>query len=310
MALILSPVIIEVESGWTMALWIGAVVMGAGLLFFILYIMADRKYFRSPQTGSLLDADEQFNFGDIWKLLTNKSFIYISLLCVTFYSAVFPFQAFCPDFLHNKFGLSLQTSGFLTSTIIWGTILFTPLFGLFVDRKGKRATLMFYGSGMLLLVHLSLALTDLTPFIAMFVLGIAFSLVPSAMWPAVARLVDEKQLGTAYGIMTSIQNLGLFSFPILAGMITDSINADTVWQLIASATAAIPFLPEFFISGNLGSFILTFADTQGISPLALDYTETILMFAGLGFVGFLLAYLLKREDARTGNGCLELPEIE
>ena len=130
------------------------------------------------------------------------------------------------------------------------------------------------------------------------------------MWPSVARLVEERQLGTAYGVMTAIQNLGLFAFPIFAGTITDSINGDTVWQLIASATVAIPFLPEFFISGNLGSFILTFADTQGLSPLALDYTETILMFAGLGFVGFLLAYLLKREDARTGNNSLELPEME
>ena len=115
MALILSPVIIEVESGWTTALWIGAVVMGSGLLFFILYIMADRKFFKSPVKGSLLDANEQFNFRDIWNLLTNKSFIYISLLCVTFYSAVFPFQAFCPDFLHNEFGLSLQISGVLTA---------------------------------------------------------------------------------------------------------------------------------------------------------------------------------------------------
>ncbi len=264
--------------GWTSALWFATILMGTGLLFFIIYVMFDRAYDRSSRAGSLLDEDERFQVSDITDLLKNKAFIYISMLCVTFYSAVFPFQAYCPDFLHNKFGLSQNVSGTLTSVIIWGTIVFTPLFGYLVDKKGKRATLMVFGSGMLLAVHLSLALTYLTPFVAMFVLGIAFSLVPAAMWPGVARVVEEKRLGTAYGLMTWIQNLGLFAFPTLAGWVLDATNPTVKPELVEAGKASY------------------------------DYTYTVLMFATLGLAGFLFSFLLKREDAKSGDR-LELPEI-
>jgi MFS family permease len=278
-ALILSPVLIETGAGWTLALWVAAMLMGIAVIFFVVYMFYDKKYTPAEKKGSLLDADERFSFSDITGVLKNKSFILISLLCLTFYSAVFPFQAYCPDFLHNKFGVSLKMSGMLSSLIIWGTILFTPLFGWFVDRKGKRATLMFYGSGMLVAAHLILSLTHLTPYVSMFIIGIAFSLVPAAMWPAVARIVEEKRLGTAYGIMTSIQNLGLFAFPIIAGAITDTVNKGITPDMLKTGDAA------------------------------LDYTYTIVMFAGLGLLGFLFAYLLKREDLRAGER-LELPEME
>lgn len=277
-ALIFSPILIETNTGWTLALWVAALLMGMGLMFFIVYMAYDKKYTSAEREGSLLNADEKFNMGDIFGLLKNKSFILISLLCVTFYSAVFPFQAYCPDFLHNKFAVSLKMSGMLSSLIIWGTIVFTPIFGYFVDKKGKRATLMFYGSGMLLIAHLVLSLTSLTPYIAMFIIGIGFSLVPAAMWPGVARIVEEKRLGTAYGIMTSIQNLGLFVFPILAGAITDAVNKDIT--------------PEMLKQGA-----------------TLDYTYTILMFAGLGLLGFLYAFFLKRDDAKKPNHPLEMPEM-
>ncbi|MGD2085988.1 MAG: MFS transporter [Candidatus Aminicenantes bacterium] len=278
-ALIFSPMLIETTSGWTLALWVAALLMGIGLIFFIVYMAYDKKYTPAEKTGSLLDADERFKMGDIVGLLKNKSFILISLLCVTFYSAVFPFQAYCPDFLHNKFGVTLKMSGILSSLIIWGTIVFTPIFGYFVDKKGKRATLMFYGSGMLLVAHLVLSLTYLTPYIAMFIIGIGFSLVPAAMWPGVARIVEEKRLGTAYGIMTSIQNLGLFVFPIIAGAITDAVNKDIT--------------PEMLEQGA-----------------TLDYTYTILMFAGLGLLGFLYAFFLKRDDAKKTHHPLEMPEMD
>jgi MFS family permease len=137
---------------------------------------------------------------------------------------------------------------------------------------------MFYGSGMLLIAHLVLSLTFLTPYVAMFIIGIGFSLVPAAMWPGVARIVEEKRLGTAYGIMTSIQNLGLFVFPILAGAITDAVNKDIT--------------PEMLKQGA-----------------TLDYTYTILMFAGLGLLGFLYAYFLKRDDGKNPDHPLEMPEM-
>lgn len=279
-ALIVSPLLIETDTGWTLALWVGALMMGLGFLVFLVYMFYDKKLTPVEKKGALLDADERFKFSDIVDLLKNKAFIYITLLCVTFYSAVFPFQAFCPDFLHNKFNLSLKMSGILSSLIIWGTIVFTPIFGKFVDRRGKRASLMFYGSVMLFVAHLTLSLTSLTPYVAMFIIGIGFSLVPAAMWPAVARIVEEKRLGTAYGIMTSVQNLGLFAFPILAGKITDMVNKGITNEMLSSGTAV------------------------------LDYTYTIIMFAGLGLLGFFFAYLLKREDKLRPEFGLELPETK
>jgi nitrate/nitrite transporter NarK len=274
-ALILSPRLIEAQAGWTTAVWAAALLMGIGLLFFVIYAIYDRKLTPPRPPQERLPEDERFSARDLKDLLSNRAFIVIALLCVTFYSAVFPFQAFCPDFLHHKFGLSLQSSGDLTSLIIWGTILFTPLFGLLVDKRGLRATLMIYGSSMLLLSHLALALTGLTPYVAMFVLGIAFSLVPAAMWPSVPLIVPEKRLGTAYGLMTSIQNLGLFAFPILAGWITDTVNKTTG------------------------------AEAGGTLSTPLDYTYTILMFAALGIAGLLFAVLLRNEARRPGGPRLE-----
>jgi len=145
-----------------------------------------------------------------------------------------------------------------------GTLLFTPIFGALIDRIGKGATVMIYGSLILLIVHLTFALTQFPPYIPMILLGISFSLVPAAMWPTMVRLVDEKQIGTAYGIMYSIQNLGLWGFPILAGKILDITNP-----------------------GN---------------PEVLDYTFAILMFAGLGFMGLLFGYMLKYNDKKYGLG--------
>jgi len=275
-ALIFSPILVSSSMGWTTSLWLAAVLMGVGLLAFFIYTVTDNKNTHSTVE---LSSEDDFRIADIWKIFANKSFIYICSLCVIFYSAVFPFLAFTPDLLHNKFGLSLELSGTMTSIIIFGTVLFTPIFGYLVDKKGKRATLMILGSGMLVLVHLVLSLTNFTPYVAMFLLGIAFSLVPAAMWPSVALVVDEKRLGTAYGIMGSIQNLGLFAFPILAGIILDKTNPTVTQELVSAGKAT------------------------------WDYTYTVLMFAGLGLLGFLFAYLLKREDKGINSHGLENPSV-
>jgi MFS family permease len=270
-ALLLSPFVIEAAFGWTLAAWVAAMAMTIGFLFFIVYNLYDRRYTPERPKGTLLDPDEVFQVRDIFGLLKNPSYLFIVALCVTFYSAIFPFQAFCPDFLHHKFALSYKLSGGLSSVIIWGTIVFNPIFGYFVDKRGKRASLMVGGSALLLISHVVLALSPGHAAIAvafMFVLGIAFSLVPASMWPSVALIVEEKRLGTGYGLMTSIQNFGLWAFPILAGFITGAVNKG---------------IPKE-------------------SPK--DYTYTILMFAALGLAGLLFAFLLKRAD-RKATGRLE-----
>lgn len=275
-ALISSPILVKSSFGWTTAVWVAALLMSIGFLFFLVYMFIDAKYDPATKTGGLLDKDEEFHLSDIGGLLKNKGFVFISLLCVTFYSAIFPFQSYAPDFLFNKFGVTEEASGRLASIIIFGTIFFTPLFGWFVDHKGRRASLMLYGSAMLVVCHSLLALTPLDPYVAMFVLGIAFSLVPASMWPSVAVVVEEKRLGTAYGLMTSLQNLGLFAFPILAGWITDMVNPGVTAEMVKSRQAT------------------------------LDYTYTILMFAGLGLAGLIFSVLLK---ASAGHK-LEPAEVE
>ena len=271
-----SPVLIEAATGWTTAIWFAAFFVCAGMLAFVVYMLFDLKLDKQIKQEKLLNKDEEFRFSDLLMLFKNRSFIYITLLCLTFYSAVFPFQSFAPDFFLNKFNFSLEKSGQIASLLSLGTIFFTPLFGLFVDKKGRAASLMIYGSLLLVAVHLTFALTPIKPYIPMIVLGIAFSLVPAAMWPSVAKFVPEKQIGSAYGAMFSIQNLGLFAFPLLIGLVLDKTNPGIT--------------PEMVVSGEA----------------SYDYQWAILMLACLGVVGLIFAFLLKREDKTSGYG-LELP---
>jgi MFS family permease len=271
--LILSPVLVEAGTGWTTSLRVSALLMLLGLLLLVAYLAFDRRLPDSPPAGA-----DDFRRREITALLKNRSFVFICLLCVMFYSAFFPFLSFLPDLLHNKFRLSLGMSGALSSLMIWGTIVFIPLVGWFVDNKGKIASLLLYGSGMLFFSHLALAVTRLPPFLAIVALGLAFTLVPAALWPAVPRIVDERRVGTAYGIMTWTQSLGILAFPYLAGRITDLSNPGVTSEMVQGGRAA------------------------------LSYTNTSLMFAGLGIMSFVFAFLLKKEDSRRRGFGLELPE--
>ena len=268
-ALRISPVLADEGLHLTTAIWFAAVLVLSGLLAFMVYMLLDAKL--DKQIGAeekSTDPSNEFSFQDFLSIIGNRAYIYIALLCVTFYSAVFPFMAYAPDFFADKFGLSAVESGNLTSWLPLGTMLFTPLFGFLIDRYGKSATAMIFGSLTLVGVHLVFAFTMLTPIIPLLFLGIAFSLVPASMWPSMVKLVKEKQIGTAYGLMYSIQNLGLWGFPLIAGIILDKTNP-----------------------GN---------------PTVLNYTPVILMFASLGLLGLFFAFMLKREDKRSGYG-IELP---
>lgn len=269
-ALQVSPLVANEGANLTGAIWLASILVLTGLLAFIVYMFFDAAYDRnsirvSTDKGS---GKDEFKISDVFKLLSNKAYLYIALLCVTFYSAVFPFLAFAPDFFADKFGLSDVQSGRITSLLPLGTLIFTPLFGSLIDRKGRSATAMIFGSLTLLIVHLTFVLTDIMPYVPMVLLGIAFSLVPASMWPSMVKLVPEKQIGTAYGLMYSIQNLGLWGFPLLAGLILDKTNP-----------------------GN---------------PEIADYSSTIIMFSVLGLLGLLFALMLKREDKKSGFG-IELP---
>ena len=264
-ALQVSPVLAQDGAGLNTAVWFAGVLVCMGLLAFIVYMLFDLKIDREiKQDKSQLSDDEKFALKDILGIISNRAYIWILLLCVTFYSAVFPFMAYAPDFFLHKFSMTAIQSGRITSLLPLGTMFFTPLFGLLVDRKGYSATVMIIGALVLLIVHLVFALTPLKPYVFMVLLGIAFSLVPGAMWPSMVKLVRDKEIGTAYGLMYSVQNLGLWGVPILAGMILDHTN-----------------------QGN---------------PEVLNYTPTILMFAGLGLLGLFFGMMLKWENKKHNFG--------
>mgnify|MGYP005844556503 CR=1 FL=1 len=275
-AMIISPKLATPDGDWTLAIWFGTLLLSIGLLTFIIFMVFDLQYDRRAAATSVVEESEKFRVSDLGKIITDRSFIYIALLCVTFYSAVFPFVKYAPDLLVNKFGMSAVRAGWIVSILPFGTILFTPLFGSITDFRGKSATLMIYGSLLLVGVHLTFALTTVNPYIPMFVLGVAFSLIPAAMWPSVTKLVSESRLGSAYGLMFSVQNLGLWAFPILIGKVLDRANPGATPEAIAAGTAVY------------------------------DYTYPLLMLAGVGVLGVLFAVLLKREDKVSGYG-LELP---
>lgn len=221
LAFTLSPRLIYPE--WTTAIWFGVMLLWIGLLFFMFYMIFDIKLDRQVDID-LKDPEDEFKWKDLKDLVTNRSVIYITMLCVTFYSAVFPFLKFAPDLLMNKFAMPRALAGDVTSYLMYGTILLTPLFGWVADNKGKSATLMYLGSALLIVAHLMFAKTYIEPRVPIVLLGIAFSLVPAAMWPAVTKIVRQSKLGTAYGFMFSVQNIGLWLFPLLIGFVIDSSN--------------------------------------------------------------------------------------
>jgi len=197
------------------------IAVGAGvisLLSIIIYFSLETNAEKRFKLATSEKVDK-INLKEIFVM--SPSFWYITLLCVTFYSAIFPFQTFAVKFFIEHHGLSREMAGFTSSLITFAAMLGTPLFGLLIDLIGKRASLMMLGSVLLIPVYLLLIYTPLHPIVPMVFMGIAFSLIPAAMWPSVALIVRENQLGTAYGLMTMIQNIGLAGFNLLIGFTND-----------------------------------------------------------------------------------------
>ncbi len=262
-------------SHWTMAIWFGALLLGIAFLAFLFYTFFDKKLDKQMEGKELVSTKSDFKLSDVKEIITNRPFIYITLLCLTFYSAVFPFQSFSPDFFLNKYDFDPTSSGYIASILSIGTFIFTPFMGLLVDRYGKSGTFMIAGSLLIVMIYITYAFTMIAPQIPLLMLGLAFSLVPAAMWPAVAKIIDEKKIGTAYGTMFSIQNLGLWGIPLLMGKILDFTNPGVTKKALEAGAK-------------------------------YDYTWAILLLVFLGIMGVLFALLLKREDKKGGYG-IELP---
>jgi len=202
-------------------------IMLVGVVSFITFTILDRKLDKS-EAAVKDDPEDDFKVKDILVIITNRGFWYIAVLCVLFYSAVFPFLFYATDLMINKYHVAPSLAGLIPSLLPFGTILLTPFFGGIYDKKGKGATIMIVGALILIAVHGVLALPFLNEWwiaaTAVIILGIAFSLVPSAMWPSVPKIIPEKQLGTAYAVIFWIQNIGLLSIPLILGIVLNSTN--------------------------------------------------------------------------------------
>jgi len=260
----------------------GFLFLTIGLLTFIAYNVMDKKLETQMAITEPESDEDKFKFSDLKVIFTNRGFWYVAALCVLFYSAVFPFYKYGPDLMVNKFGVSETWAGVIPSLVPFGTIFLTPLFGSIYDRKGKGASMMILGSFILVVVHIIYFLPFITSiWIAVFnaiLLGIGFSLVPSAMWPSVPKIIPEKQLGTAFATIFWVQNWGLMGIPFAVGVVLDKLNPG-----VAKAIAA----------GEAVKY---------------NYTKTWLIFIALTLLAVVFAFLLKKEDKKKGYG-LELPNI-
>lgn len=257
-----------------------------GLLVFLLFTFMDKKLDRE-ETQAGISKDDEFKFSDVFDIAKTKAFWYIAILCVLFYSAVFPFIKFVTNLIVQKYEVSESFAGYIPALLPFSALLLTPLFGGISDKKGKGATIMIIGSIILVCVHLLFSIPALNSFHLaiglIMLLGIAFSLVPSAMWPAVAKIIPDKKLGTAYAMTFWVQNWGLMGIPLLIGYVLD----------------------KYCVIGSVTKFV----DGKEQHITQYNYTIPMLIFACFGVLAIVFAILLKAEDKKMGYG-LEKPNVK
>ena len=244
-----------------------------GLINFIIFGIMDRKFDSQLVDAGLATAEkspeDEFHISDLKAIFTSKMFWIVSLLCVLYYSAIFPFQRYATNFLEETLAIDAASAAKLFSCFPVLAMVMTPMLGIFLDRKGKGATMLMFGSIIMIVCHLSFAFVlPVFPqkwfaLLLIVVLGISFSLVPAALWPSVPKIIDEKILGSAYCLIFWVQNIGLCLVPMLIG----SLRAST------------------------GSYFVP-----------------MLVFSSFGVFAFILSIYLKAEDKKKGYG-LELPNI-
>lgn len=279
----LTPIFAE-NGGPSNSVFMGLAFLCIGFVTFFIYTFMDRKL--DKQLGiqnAGADPEEEFKISDLKKIFTNPGFLAIAGLCVLFYSAIFPFQKFATDMLASKLSVDAKSAAAYVSYFPIGAMILTPFIGYFLDVRGKGASMMLYGAILLTISHLIFALVPADVFnvpiaiLTIVILGTAFSLVPASMWPSLPKIVEDRYLGSAYGSIFWIQNIGLFFVPIFIG-----------WALSASN----PGVSEQITAGVVG--------------VKYNYTVPELIFASFGVLAFILSIILKRVDKKYGYG-LELP---
>ena len=252
------------------------VLLCIGLICFIVYGFMDKKL---DAQGVEEEKDDPFKVSDISKILSLKVFWLVALLCVLYYSAIFPFQKYAINMLQCNLHFSAADAGLVFFVFPLGAAAVTPFLGNYLDHKGKGASMLILGAILMIACHLVFAFvvpatqSVVITLTAVIVLGISFSLVPAALWPSVPKLIDEKLIGSAYALIFWIQNIGLYAFPMIIGSVLSASN-------------------------------------PGITdPLQYNYTIPMCVFASLGVMALFLGFALKALDKKKGYG-LEAPNIQ
>lgn len=299
----LSPWIAEKMGSVVVPVAFCTVLLLVGLIFFLVFCVLDRKFDKQLEADKIKEdaSDEQFRISDIWMVLSSRIFWVVALLCVLYYSAIFPFQAYGAEMLQcNLHGISAQTASNIFRWFPVGAAIITPLLGIYLDRKGKGATMLICGSLLLIVCHLIFAFavpatgSKVLAYVTIVVLGISFALVPAALWPSVPKIIEERVLGSAYCLIFWVQNIGLCFVPLLIGNVLDSSNLNN--PAVIAAKAAIEQLKA-----------------EGVeSPdvfIPYDYTTPLVIFACFGVAALVIALYLKILDKQKGYG-LEEPNIK
>lgn len=249
-----------------------------GLICFITYAFMDKKLETQMGTNGEVK-DDPFKISDLKYIFTSKVFWIVSLLCVLYYSAIFPFQNYAGLMLQNTLKISEEQAGLIFFVFPLGAAAITPFLGNFLDRKGKGATMLMFGAILMIVCHCTFAYilpvfpSIILAYAAIILLGISFSLVPASLWPSVPKLISPKLLGSAYAVIFWIQNIGLYGFRKGIGSVLQASN-------------------------------------PGITdPLQYDYTVTMTVFASCGVLALIFGIWLKALDAKKHYG-LELPNIK
>ena len=267
-----------------------------GVINFLVFSVMDKKFDNQLIKAGVLKAKEdresedEFHISDLGKVFSSKSFWTVAILCVLYYSAIFPFQRYGANMLQcNLNGLSAQQAANIFRWFPIGAAAITPFLGAYLDHKGKGATMLIWGAVLLIACHLIFAFvlpathSKFIAYATIVVLGISFSLVPAALWPSVPKIIEEKILGSAYNLIFWVQNIGLCFVPLLIGTVLQSSNAHNEAVLAAKA-AGEEFIPY-------------------------DYTIPLIIFACFGILALIVAIYLKALDNKRHLG-LEEPNIK
>ena len=251
-----------------------AALLVIGLINFIIFGIMDRKFdSQLVQAGLATEEkspEDEFHISDLGAIFKSKMFWIVALLCVLYYSAIFPFQRYATNFIEETLCIPNDEAAHLFSFFPVLAMLLTPLLGMFLDRVGKGASMLMAGACVMIVCHLSFAfLLPVLPYkwfatLLIVILGVSFSLVPAALWPSVPKIIDEKILGSAYCLIFWVQNIGLCLVPVLIGNLRQATGG---------------------------------------------YLVPMIVFASFGVLAFIFSILMKKEDKKKGYG-LELPNIQ